>query len=426
MPVQRFEWRLKQVRRNLEDLAHDLLAAKRAEQLETHDFALGYGASAENTDGTHGVEAPEGGTDDKQAPNMPDEEGTASGTAVEADATEGTEDQQEKDAAATATKGSAASSLSRDPAAASDPPTPSPQEGGGEAKGDEQDTTQAAGEAATEEPSGGYHGGERSSHEGTAKAENADVEGQQQFDSSQANEQSLPTSDLPDASNNGDLAAAVDVASVKTRSSNISKILPDSLAQEIGDRAFPPALTPEKGDNERGEEEEEEEGEGKEEKGEGEEEEVEELGNRDSRRGVFCAAFHALAAEAVWAGLNGSERVEKPPASVWDPRGGDRWGTAAFFAEQIGAREEEAAPGLPQQATMLMRQADSTSDDGAGGVGCDGGSCSGEHPLSGSSARHATARAMCMAAVSSRRGFLKQATEEAAKEVCAASSCRHR
>lgn len=367
------------------------------------------------------MEAPEAGADTKQASNTPGEEGTASVAAVEADTPDGTEDQQEKDAATTATQVSAASSLSGDPAAASDPPVPPPPEEEGQVKGVEQDTTQAAGEAATEEASGGYRGGDRSSHEGTTKAENNEAEEQQQLSSSQANEQSLPTLDLPDSSNKGEVAAAaVEVASVKTRQSNMSRILPDSLAQEIGDRAFPLALTTEHGDNKQEGEEEEEEGEGKkgkEENGEGEEKEQRDKGG--SRRGVFCAAFHALAAEAVWAGLNGSERVEKPPESVWDSRGGDRWGTAAFFAEQIGEREEEAAPGLPQQAKILMRQA-----DGGVGIGCveGGGGCSG--PLSGSSARHATARAMCMAAVSSRRGFLKQATEEAAKEVCAESSNR--
>lgn len=396
--AQRFEGRLKQVRRNLEDLAHDLLAAKRVEQLETHNFALGYGASAKTTDRTHGVESSEAGVDTKQAHTTPGEEGTASVAAVEADTTD-------KD---TATPVSAPSPLSGGPAAASDPLIPaSPQEG--EVRGVEQNTTQAAGEAATEEASGGYRGGDRSSHDGTTKVENTDAEEQQQLSSSQARiKQSLPTSTLPGASDKGGLAVAVEVVSAKERQSSISKTLPDSLAQEISDRAFPLALTTEQGSNNEDDEEEGEEKEGK------VEVEGKEIGERG---GVFCAAFHALAAEAVWAGLNGSDLVEKPPESVWDPRGGDRWGTAAFFAEQIGEREEEATPGLSQQTKALMRQADRTSDDSAGG-------CSGEHPLSGSSARHATARAVCMAAVSSRRGFLKQATEEAAKEVCADNCSR--
>lgn len=390
-------------------MAHDLLAAKRAEQLETHDFALGYGAgaSAKSTDRTGGAEASEAEADTKQAHNTSGEEGSASVTAVEVDATERTADQAEKKESATnAASVSTVSRRSGDSTAAGIPPTPSPPEEEGEVQRVEQNTTQAAGEAATEEVSGGDRGGDRSTRAGTTKADSTDAEEQSQLSTSQAKKEHTPTPNLLGGSGG---------VRVKVRQSNLSKILPDSLAQEIGDRAFPLALTKEQHDNDDEETEETKEKGAEEGAGEGEEKEKEERGNGSSRGGVVFAAFHALAAEAVWAGLNGSGRVEIPPLRVWDSRGGDRWGTAAFFAEQIGEREEEAAPGVPQQAKMLMRQAHSTSDDDVGGVG---GSCSGEHPLSGSSARHATARAVCMAAVSSRRGFLKQASEEAAKEVC--------
>lgn len=408
-------------------MAHDLLAATREEQLETHDFALGYGASAKNTDTTIDAEASEAGADTKQAHNTPGEEGTAPVAAVEADATERAADQHEKETATAASAVATASPI-RDPSAASDPPISSSPEKERGAQGVEQHTTQAAGEPAIEKASKG----DGSSHEGTTKTGDTGVEEQQQLSSSQAEEHGLPASNLPGAPDQDGLAVAVEVVGIKERQSNISKTLPDSLAQEIGDRAFPLAHTTERSDNEK---EEEEEGRRKGEEKEGniktEEKEEQEQGS-SSRGGVFCAAFHALAAEAVWAGLNGSDRVEKPPESVWDPRGGDRWGTAAFFAEQIGEREEEVAPGLPQQAKMLMSQARSTSGDGSGGVGVGGsiggggGGCSGGHPLSGGSVRHAKARAVCMAAVSSRRGFLQQATEEAANEVCPDTSLTSR
>lgn len=113
--------------------------------------------------------------------------------------------------------------------------------------------------------------------------------------------------------------------------------------------------------------------------------------------GISCAAFHALAAEAVWAGFNGSNRVDKPPELVWHPRGGDRWGTAAFFAEEIA----DYIPKLPVSAYTLCDK-----EGGAHTI-----------PLTGSSAKHASARRVCLAAVSSRRGFLKEAMETAANEV---------
>lgn len=136
-------------------------------------------------------------------------------------------------------------------------------------------------------------------------------------------------------------------------------ILPDSVVQEIAAHAFPLA------------------------------------------EGVSCAAFHCLAAEAVWAGFNGSDRVEKPPGPVWATRGGDRWGTAAFFAERITEREDEAIVSLPQSAAILLESSAGFSTT----------------PLSRSSLTHAAARGVRLAAVSSRRGFLKQAMDMAAEEV---------
>lgn len=117
--------------------------------------------------------------------------------------------------------------------------------------------------------------------------------------------------------------------------------------------------------------------------------------------GVSCAAFHALAAEAVWAGFSGSDRVERPPESVWRARGGDRWGAAAFFAEHIGGREEEVAPGLPRSTTVVFDKEGNERSV----------------PLSESSARHSSARRARLAAVSARRGFVKRAMRTAAEEV---------
>lgn len=155
-------------------------------------------------------------------------------------------------------------------------------------------------------------------------------------------------------------------------------ILPDSLAEEVASRAFPQA------------------------------------------EGVSCEAFHALAAEAVWAGFNGSNRVEKPPHFVWAPRGGDRWGTAAFFAETIGRREEEVVLGLPRTvSTPLLERGDLEG-------GRMGGDRKNNRPRSGRAAWHAAMRKLRMAAVSSRRGFLKEATNVAAQEVnltCSSEVC---
>lgn len=151
------------------------------------------------------------------------------------------------------------------------------------------------------------------------------------------------------------------------------RVLPDSLIHAIRERAFPLA-------NER----------------------------------VTCEAFHALTAEAIWAGFNGSEWLQKPPESVWEARGGDRWGTAAFFAERLGEREEEAVPGLPMSMILTTGNHKEDSSDDLGG-----------RPLSCSSARHAMAREVRLASASSRRGFLKQANDAAAREVKFISSINH-
>lgn len=148
-----------------------------------------------------------------------------------------------------------------------------------------------------------------------------------------------------------------------TRIESPLAILPDSLVDEINARAFPVA------------------------------------------DGILCEAFHALAAEAVLAGLRGSKRVQKPPESVWRARGGDRWGVAAFFAERIndrGDRGEDVVACPPSSAPRL-------GDNGSDGPD--------NAPLSGPSARHASARRQRLAAMSSRREFLKQANDAATEEV---------
>lgn len=477
----RFERRLKQVRHNLEDLAHDLLAAKKTEELETHRFALGHGAAEkkiERSPDEEGFSAvagnkqqvaeagkgrsivyrgpevdnvamlaagtavaatmPPTGDDDaeravggdgaiddeeKGKRETPGEDEIASAAAADTDAVGRPIGEEKKTAPAPADTGDsdAGSPPGGDPAVGG-PPVASPSE---EEKGEGKDTTQTPGEAATEEANGG------SRDEGfrTTKRESSSMATEQQeLSSTQAKEQSSsslsssspPPPNLPETadSDKGILAVdAVEALSVQKRPWQLSKTLPDSLAREIGDRAFPLALAAGKEGGDKGE--------GKEENGDGEEGAVEEGGA--SSRGVTCAAFHALAAEAVWAGFNGSNCVEKPPDNVWDPRGGDRWGTAAFFAEKIGEREDEAVQGLPRHSKMLIPQVDNISSGGTGGGGRGdgrGGRCLGQHPVSDSSASHAAARAVCMAAVSSRRGFLKQAAEEAAKEVCIESSIR--
>ncbi|CAB1117154.1 unnamed protein product [Ectocarpus sp. CCAP 1310/34] len=438
----RFERRLKLVRRDLEDLAHDLLAAKRLEELEVHDFALGLGASEEGTARGQDVkgnmtaptvaagktkeladagavpgldESPGGGnttlssadvasaaiattvTNAADARDTSNDGGVyeevkkerttdeaAIGSAVGGEQTN--EDAMDIAAAGVASSGEDTVTAVTEPAG-SGPRTAS---SNGERyraleTAADQATTQAAGGAAAEPACGDSRGSNRTDHDGF-------VEEQPQVTSAKGEEERSSPS-LPNLSDRATLDegnATVGVEEVtEERFSNPSKTLPDTLAQEIGDRAFPLARASE-----------EQEG--------------------GSNGGVPCAAFHAMAAEAVWAGLNGSNLVEKPPQSVWGPRGGDRWGTAAFFAEQIGKREEEVAPGLPRRTKTRIPQVDHDNGDGSGG-GSDGGGgsvgdCSGEYPLSGSSSRHAAAQALCMGAVSSRRGFLRQAAEAAAQE----------
>ena len=454
--VERFEGRLKQVRRNLEDLAHDLLAAKRAEELETHGFALGHGnQTAENESKQDGDDVPEDGyetlstTVEAVAKTMPPptnddttrvgdggrnsggeekhRQSTSRGSTADAmDRPAGGED---NDSGVRATAASVAALAGGDQEAASDPRFRVIPEGK-EDQRVEQIPTQAAGEAATEEGSGGPRDGGLGSSAARTNEANTNSEEQRQLGHAQPEEQSASLSNVSDVIglDKDDVAAAVAVNRLEEWPSKLCKTLPISLVQEICDRAFPLALP-------AAEQEEELKGEldGEEEKVEEDEEKELERGETTSGRGVSCVAFHALAAEAVWAGLNGSDRVDKPPETVWDPRGGDRWGTAAFFAEQIGEREEEAAPGLPRHTKMLEFQVDGNVGDGdadgggdrrrVGGGGDGGGGCS-DHPLAGSSARHAAARALCMAAVSSRRGFLKQAADEAAIEVRTEGSYR--
>ncbi|CAM9385522.1 unnamed protein product, partial [Ectocarpus sp. 12 AP-2014] len=439
----RFERRLKLVRRNLEDLAHDLLATKRLEELEVHDFALGIGASEEGTARSQDVKgnmtAPTvvaGNTkelaDPGAVPGVDESPGDGNTTLSSADvasaviATAATNaadtgdtsgdggvyeevnkeratdeaaigsavggEQTNEDAMVIAAAGAASSTGEDTATAVTEPAGSGHRTASSNGEGDraletaaEQATTQAAGEAAAEPACGGSRGSNRTDHDGS-------VEEQPHVSSAIGEKERSSTSllNLSDRAklDEGDATLGVEEVT-EERFSNPSKTLPDTLAQEIGDRAFPLARASEE----------------------------QEGGNNG---GVSCAAFHAMAAEAVWAGLNGSNLVEKPPQRVWGPRGGDRWGTAAFFADQIGKREEEVAPGLPRRKKTRIPQVDHDNGDGSGG-GSDGGGgsvgdCSGEHPLSGSSSRHAAARALCMGAVSSRRGFLRQAAEAAAQE----------
>ncbi|CAM9330763.1 unnamed protein product, partial [Ectocarpus sp. 4 AP-2014] len=443
----RFERRLKLVRRNLEDLAHDLLAAKRLEELEVHDFALGLGASEEGTARSQDVkgnmtaptvaagntkqladagavpgvdESPGGGNTTLSSPDVASaviatavtnaagardtsrdggvyEEVKKERTTDEAAIESAVGGEQTNEGAMVIAAAGAASSTGEDTVTAvTEPAGSGPRTASSNGEGDraletavDQARTQAAGEAAAEPACGAACGGPRGSnrtdHDGS-------VEEQPQV-SSATGEEERSSPSLPNFSDRAKLDegdATVGVEEVtEERFSNTSQTLPYTLAQEIGDRAFPLARASE-----------EQEG--------------------GSNGGVSCTAFHAMAAEAVWAGLNGSNLVEKPPQSVWGPRGGDRWGTAAFFAEQIGKREEEVAPGLPRRTKTRIPQVDHDNGDGSGG-GSDGGGgsvgdCSGEYPLSGSSSRHAATRALCMGAVSSRRGFLLQAAEAAAQE----------
>lgn len=432
------------VRRNLEDLAHDLLAAKRLEELEVHDFALGLGASGEGTgrsqdvegnmtaptvvagntkeladaDAVQGVdESPGGGNTTLSSTDVASADiATAVTNAADARDTSGdggvyeevkkertTDDsaigsavggeQTNEDDMVIAAAGAASSTGGDNSTAATEPAGSGPRTASSNGEGDraletaaEQATTQAAGEAAVEPASGGSRGSNRTDHEGSAEEQPqvSSAIGKEERSSS-----SLPNLSDPTKLDEGDVTVGVEEVT-EERFSNPSKSLPDTLAQEIGDRAFPLARASE-----------EQEG--------------------GSSGGVSCAAFHALAAEAVWAGLNGSNHVQKPPQNVWDPRGGDRWGTAAFFAEQIEKREEEVAPGLPRRTKTRIPRVDQDNGDGSGS-GSDGGGgsvgdCSGEYPLSGSSSRHAAARALCMGAMSSRRGFFQQAAEAAAQEV---------
>lgn len=322
--MRRSECRLQQIRRNLEDLAHELLAAKKRQEKETHRFAVGHSYELAVEEDTTEGEAPvikERGADEEPKNSRPEGADVPSVTAV---ATTSTDDSRiETDGSLETGQVDHGANLEAPNETA--PPALAPDE----------PYTQAPGENATE-------ASQNRSHQQVAEQEEAlndDVH-------------VLP-SPLPTASGNA-----------TTCKRPKPTVIPDSIAEEVGERAFPRA-----------------------------------------EEGIACEAFFSLAAEAVWAGFNGSGRVEKPSRAVWDPRGGDRWGTAAFFADRLGEREEEAIPGLP---TINILTPSKGKEDGGGG---------GRHPLSESSARHARARTVVLASVSSRRGFLKQAIDTAAKEV---------
>lgn len=325
---ERFEERLKQIRRNLEDLAHDLLAVKREEELAKHGFALGHSYTAGTTEREE--EADGNNTDPL----------TATGEQ------ESVEEHQTRPEGIPTPAAEAAPAVSGGGSESPNPTVEAKEESSVE------QGTQAAGEAATE-------AGHQSDRHKEAAENNNNTEQQTVGDQKDILHPRQP--ETTEKRSHAAAAAAAVTAVVTRDPPNEKRSLPDSLELEVGNRAFP-----------------------------------------FPDEGIACPAFHALAAEAVWAGLSGSDRVEKPPESVWDPRGGDRWGTAAFFAERLGEREEEVTPGLPQMKVLQVNR---------------GGGSGGGHPLSGSSARHAAARVVCLAAVSSRRGFLQQATEMAVEEV---------
>lgn len=317
------------MRRNLEELAHDLLAAKRKEEEETYRFAIGHGYIK----GVHGGDK-NNSNGSAHTKKRPEEECRAMMMAVAGAKCETVE--LTGNAAVVALSGEIAPALE-----ASNCDAVADQKEGGE-----HNTQQSAGETAAE------YGAVNDRCEKSSKiVEQEDVDPE--------------SSSLPAAAMTENICRA-DGQSAKVaceKSGRDPRALPNSVVENISSRAFP-----------------------------------------FFEEGISCAAFHALAAEAVWAGLSGSDRVEKPPEAVWDARGGDRWGTAAFFADNVGKREEEAAPGLPHPE---MLQVDQAVNEGSGGG----------HPLSGSAARHASAWVVSLAAMSSRRGFLKQAAEAASQEV---------
>lgn len=351
--IRRFEERLKHIRRNIEDLGHDLLEAQSQEQVRAHHFSIGHGHAAMDEESTAEMQEPtatgqEGETANTHAAKRSDSAITligespltASGSKVDVDRTmKPWESEGAETANSTHAAGEAAARLTGATGGSSSGAKAGADDHDEEANGVIQNT-QAAGENAIEAGNVGKEFTKEPVEETTG----------QEADSS---ENSPPLSQHHP-----------EYATVARERHSHSKTLPSPLAQEIGNRAFPLA-----------------------------------------EEGTSCAAFHALAAEAVWAGFTGSDRVERPPESVWDPRGGDRWGTAAFFADRLGERESEAVPGLPQCELLKLDQ--------KGGVIVDGN----QYPTCSGSMRHTAARAIRFAAVSSRRGFLKHAAETAAKEV---------
>lgn len=320
------EKRLRQIRCNLEDLAHDLLSAKKSEELQIYGIAAG-----------HKDEKVVG----KDTPNTGDTEETE------------TETETIQQIHLEATSASAAETSVKHGHVA-------------QAEANAQEKILAS----ADDDKRSFEQGTQVQSEEVAEVIGTANEHQDQVENTA--EQPLGCSEkspLPQL--HPDSTMALNYAD-QTMSGNHEKrnlkTLPDSLVQEIRERAFPLA-----------------------------------------EEGVSCAAFHALAAEALWAGFNGSCGVEKPPKSVWSPRGGDRWSTAAFFAYRVGEREEEASPGLPQ---MKMLRFDIDDEGRRKSYNSGGG-----HPIAGNSARHAAAHTVCMAALSSRRGFLHKAAKVAAEEV---------
>ena len=316
-PSQRYERKLVKVRRNLEDLAHDLLAAKKLQELNTYGRAIG--SSEEPEDDEEIKKEVETFNRSMVAPMGQKK------TGVEHSAKMGPVANHEIDLSQIKTSAVQPLTATDDAAAASLQKT----------------TVQCSGETLT-------------------IVDPAAVQGQTTVQRAHI---IMPS---PAPTQTAITKSEIKVGGEQTGTNKRDLgVLPVALAESIGQRAFPLA-----------------------------------------EGGISCEAFHALAAEAVWAGLNGSECVQKPPESVWKTRGGDRWGTAAFFAVCLGNPQDEAVPGLPSATIPLAKNnVEDIGDDDC------------QHPLSGSSARHARAYARHLSSMSSKRAFLKQANDAATKEV---------
>lgn len=363
----RLEKRLSTVRRYLEELAHDLIVGKQREEGNSHEFSIGRGPVKQISD--NGQESNDVAANNafkvEVKDNTPGNVSVAAMKIAENDA-------NVEESGNRVNEGRAADYLAVDKQGAENGAPGAP---GLHTAVDAQRASISSpkpGETSPQVPPSeeGSNGGTGTQPAGESVTEADSKTGQEQQSVSSGNSE---LTSMSAASSGEQLSDGMGGMGDGAPSSSISKanggILPASLAEEVANRAFPLAA------------------------------------------GVSCEAFHALAAEAVWAGFIGSDRVEKPPQLVWASRGGDRWGTAAFFAETIGHREEEVVLGLPQTVgSPLLGRSDSVGSRRGSGRNRN-------RPQSGRAARHAATRKVRLAAVSSRRGFLKEAANAAAQEV---------